>query len=184
MRRGTLDTTPDRLAARNVALVQLMLQARLRVGEVTALTPRDVQLHPRSDTVPVRILCIPLHGVHYRGGWADTSADTAAHADGRTGRVPFLYSTAARTLTIWPSPGIHAQPPGPSGLLTITHARSEAPVDRNFKRHFGRHPGSAPCGAPQSPGGSGAVLLVLRLDTRFCCSSCMFQQPLPCLLLL
>jgi len=38
-------------------------------------------------------------------------------------------------------------------------------VDRNFKRHFGRHPGSAPCGAPQSPGGSGAVLLVLRLDS-------------------
>lgn len=46
--------SPHRLAARNVALVHLMLQAGLRVGEVTALTHRDLQLHTRSGTVHVR----------------------------------------------------------------------------------------------------------------------------------
>lgn len=42
------------LAPRNIALVQLMLQAGLRVGEVTALTQTDVHLKARSGTVHVR----------------------------------------------------------------------------------------------------------------------------------
>ena len=62
-----------------------------------------------------------------RSGWADASADTVAHAGGRKGRLHGLYSSAARTLTECLGPRIHAQPPGLSGLLTIPHARSEAP---------------------------------------------------------
>jgi integrase/recombinase XerC len=43
-----------RLGPRNVALIQLMLQAGLRVGEVTALTHADVRLSARSGTVQIR----------------------------------------------------------------------------------------------------------------------------------
>ena len=46
--------SPHRLAPRNVALVQLMLQAGLRVGETTALTHGDLQLKSRSGNVHVR----------------------------------------------------------------------------------------------------------------------------------
>jgi site-specific recombinase XerD len=46
--------SPHKLALRNVALVQLMLQAGLRVGEVTALTHKELTLKPRSGTVCVR----------------------------------------------------------------------------------------------------------------------------------
>lgn len=42
------------LAARNYALVQLMLQAGLRVGEVAALSIGDVTLHERSGSVRIR----------------------------------------------------------------------------------------------------------------------------------
>jgi site-specific recombinase XerD len=42
------------LAARNYALVQLMLQTGLRVGEVSALTRGDVVLHDRSGLVRIR----------------------------------------------------------------------------------------------------------------------------------
>jgi integrase/recombinase XerC len=50
----TAAASPHGLASRNVALVQLMLQAGLRVGEVTALTHSDVHLKARSGTVHVR----------------------------------------------------------------------------------------------------------------------------------
>jgi site-specific recombinase XerC len=46
--------SPHGLAPRNIALVQLMLQAGLRVGEVTALTQVDVDLKARSGIVHVR----------------------------------------------------------------------------------------------------------------------------------
>lgn len=46
--------SPHKLGPRNVALVQLMLQAGLRVGETTALTHGDVQLKSRSGSVHVR----------------------------------------------------------------------------------------------------------------------------------
>lgn len=46
--------SPHKLAPRNVALVQLMLQAGLRVGETTALTHGDLQLKSRSGSVHVR----------------------------------------------------------------------------------------------------------------------------------
>jgi integrase/recombinase XerC len=42
------------LAARNYALVQLMLQAGLRVGEVAALRLGDISLHERSGLVRIR----------------------------------------------------------------------------------------------------------------------------------
>jgi integrase/recombinase XerC len=46
--------SPHGLASRNVVLVQLMLQAGLRVGEVTALTHADVTLKARAGAVHVR----------------------------------------------------------------------------------------------------------------------------------
>jgi site-specific recombinase XerD len=46
--------SPHGLAPRNVALVQLMLQAGLRVGEVIALIHVDLHLQARSGTVHVR----------------------------------------------------------------------------------------------------------------------------------
>ena len=46
--------SPHRLGPRNVALIQLMLQAGLRVGEVTALTHGDVRLSARAGTVQIR----------------------------------------------------------------------------------------------------------------------------------
>ena len=46
--------SPHGLALRNVALVQLMLQAGLRVGEVTALTRADLTLKIRAGVVRVR----------------------------------------------------------------------------------------------------------------------------------
>jgi len=45
---------PHGLALRNEALIQLMLQAGLRVGEVTALTPADLTLKTRPGSVRVR----------------------------------------------------------------------------------------------------------------------------------
>jgi integrase/recombinase XerC len=47
-------TSPHGLAPRNVALIQLMLQAGLRVGEVAVLRHADVTLHTRAGTVHVR----------------------------------------------------------------------------------------------------------------------------------
>jgi site-specific recombinase XerC len=46
--------SPHKLGPRNVALVQLMLQAGLRVGETTALKHGDLQLKSRSGHVHVR----------------------------------------------------------------------------------------------------------------------------------
>ena len=46
--------SPHGLAARNYALVQLMLQAGLRVGEAAALRIGDVTLHERSGSVRIR----------------------------------------------------------------------------------------------------------------------------------
>ncbi|HYY29720.1 MAG TPA: tyrosine-type recombinase/integrase [Chthoniobacterales bacterium] len=42
------------LARRNYALVQLMLQAGLRVGEVAALSVADVRIRERSGIVRIR----------------------------------------------------------------------------------------------------------------------------------
>ena len=46
--------SPHRLGPRNVALIQLMLQAGLRVGEVTAVPHGDVRLSARAGTVQIR----------------------------------------------------------------------------------------------------------------------------------
>ena len=42
------------LALRNYALVQIMLQAGLRVGEVAALTVADISMSDRSGSVRIR----------------------------------------------------------------------------------------------------------------------------------
>ncbi len=48
------EAAPPKLAFRNMAIVQLMLQAGLRVGEVAALTQADITLGSRSGVVEVR----------------------------------------------------------------------------------------------------------------------------------
>ena len=48
------DASPHGLAKRNVALVQLLLQAGLRVSEVAALKHADLQLGARTGSVQVR----------------------------------------------------------------------------------------------------------------------------------
>lgn len=48
------EASPHGLAKRNLALVQLMLQTGLRVGEVAALRREDIQLGVRAGSVRVR----------------------------------------------------------------------------------------------------------------------------------
>jgi len=64
--------SPRGLGARNYALVQLMLQAGLRVGEVSRLRRADVTLQPRSGEVVVngkgrRQRTVPLNAAARRG---------------------------------------------------------------------------------------------------------------------
>ena len=52
---------------------------------------------------------------------------------------------------------------------SATHLRTCLPWGVHARTQCGA---AAPCGAtPEPPGGSGAALLVLRLETRFCCRS-------------
>ena len=48
------EASPHGLALRNTALLQLMLQTGLRVGEVAALRQEDVTIRERSGAVRVR----------------------------------------------------------------------------------------------------------------------------------
>jgi len=67
------------LAARNYAMVQLMLQAGLRVGEVAALQASDIIMNDRSGSVRIR------HGTIAppRPPRTRRCSDTAADDDGR-----------------------------------------------------------------------------------------------------
>jgi site-specific recombinase XerD len=133
--------SPHRLAARNVALVQLMLQAGLRVGEVTALTHRDVQLHTRSGTVHVRdgkgrkARDIPLNATVRRAvqAYLDTLSDVSAH-------MPVFLSKRGTSLAVRSAQAIVAQLALHAGIQRI-------PVSAHTLRHtfavhyLQRHPG-------------------------------------------
>lgn len=73
-------------AARNYALVQLMLQAGLRVGEVSALTIGDLVLHERSGSVRIR----HGKGLKYREVPLNATARRAlrAYLEGRPRTAP------------------------------------------------------------------------------------------------
>jgi site-specific recombinase XerD len=133
--------SPHRLAARNVALVQLMLQAGLRVGEVTALTHRDVQLHTRSGTVHVRdgkgrkARDIPLNATVRRAvqAYLDTRPDVSAH-------TPVFLSKRGTSLAVRSAQAIVAQLALHAGIQRI-------PVSAHTLRHtfavhyLQQHPG-------------------------------------------
>jgi integrase/recombinase XerC len=89
------------LAARNYALVQLILQAGLRVGEVSALTIGDLVLHERSGLVRVR------------------------HGKGLKHREVPLNATARRALRAY----LEGRPrPAPSEPLFLSGRRAALPV--------------------------------------------------------
>jgi site-specific recombinase XerD len=124
-----------------VALVQLMLQAGLRVGEVTALTHRDVQLHTRSGTVYVRdgkgrqARDIPLNATVRRAirAYLDTLSDVSAH-------TPVFLSKRGTSLAVRSAQAIVAQLARHAGIQRI-------PVSAHTLRHtfavhyLQRHPG-------------------------------------------
>ena len=133
--------SPHRLAARNVALVQLLLQAGVRVGEVTALTHRDVQLHTRSGTVHVRdgkgrqARDIPLNATVRRAvqAYLDTLSDVSAH-------TPVFLSKRGTSLAVRSAQAVVAQLAVHAGIQRI-------PVSAHTLRHtfavhyLQRHPG-------------------------------------------
>jgi len=75
--------SPHGLGKRNYALLQVMLQAGLRVGEVAALRISDVQLRERTGTVRVR------HGK----GWKER--EVPLNASARRGVSAYLKSRKA-----------------------------------------------------------------------------------------
>ena len=133
--------SPHRLATRNVALVQLMLQAGLRVGEVTALTHRDVHLHTRSGTVHVRdgkgrkARDIPLHATVRRAlqAYLDTLRDVSA-------QTPVFLSKRGTSLAVRSVQAVVARLAVHAGIQRI-------PVSAHTLRHtfavhyLQRHPG-------------------------------------------
>ena len=133
--------SPHRLAARNVALVQLMLQAGLRVGEVTALTHRDIQLHTRSGTVHVRdgkgrkARDIPLNATVRRAlhAYLDTLRDVSAPR-------PVFLSKRGTSLAVRSVQAVVARLAGHAGIQRIS-------VSAHTLRHtfavyyLQRHPG-------------------------------------------
>ena len=133
--------SPHRLAARNVALVHLMLQAGLRVGEVTALTHRDLQLHTRSGTVHVRdgkgrkARDIPLNATIRRALYAylDTLPDVSA-------QTPVFLSKRGTALVVRSVQAMVAR-------LAVHAGIQRMPVSAHTLRHtfavhyLQRHPG-------------------------------------------
>ena len=133
--------SPHGLALRNVALVQLMLQAGLRVGEVTALMHRDIQLHTRSGTVHVRdgkgrqARDIPLNATVRQAvqAYLDTRSNVSAH-------TPVFLSKRGTSLAVRSAQAVVAQLAVQAGLRRI-------PVSAHTLRHtfavhyLQRHPG-------------------------------------------
>lgn len=89
------------LAARNYALVQLMLQAGLRVGEVAALQVGDIAMNDRSGSVRIR------------------------QGKGPKAREVPLNATARRALKQYLE---HRQAPGKSAALFISSRETAMPV--------------------------------------------------------
>jgi site-specific recombinase XerD len=133
--------SPHRLATRHVALVQLMLQAGLRVGEVTALTHRDIHLHTRSGTVHVRdgkgrkARDIPLNATVRRAlhAYLDTLHDVSA-------QTPVFLSKRGTSLAVRSVQAVVTRLAVHAGIQRI-------PVSAHTLRHtfavyyLQRHPG-------------------------------------------
>ena len=133
--------SPHRLAPRNVALVQVMLQAGLRVGEVTALTHRDVQLHTRSGTVHVRdgkgrkARDIPLNATVRRAlhAYLDTLPDVSA-------QTPVFLSKRGTSLAVRSVQAVVARLAGHAGIQRLSV--SAHTLRHTFALHYlQQHPG-------------------------------------------
>ncbi len=133
--------SPHRLAPRNVALVQLMLQAGLRVGEVTALTHADLTLKTRAGTVHVRdgkgrkARDVPLNTTVRRAlqDYFATRRETSAGA-------PIFLSKRGTSLAVRSVQAVVTRLARQAGIERI--AVSAQTLRHTFARHYlQQHPG-------------------------------------------
>ena len=133
--------SPHRLAPRNVALVQLMLQAGLRGGEVTALTHADLTLKTRAGTVHVRdgkgrkARDVPLNTTVRRAlqDYLGTQPEKAAGA-------PIFLSKRGTSLAVRSVQAVVTRLAQQAGIERI--AVSAQTLRHTFARHYlQQHPG-------------------------------------------
>ncbi len=134
-------TSPHGLGPRNMALVQLMLQAGLRVGEVTALTRADLTLKTRAGTVHVRdgkghkARDIPLNTTVRRAlqDYLATRPEDAAGA-------PIFRSKRGTSLAVRSVQAVVARLAEQAGIAGISV--SAQTLRHTFARHYlQQHPG-------------------------------------------
>jgi site-specific recombinase XerD len=133
--------SPHGLALRNVALVQLMLQAGLRVGEVTILTPADLTLKARAGAVRVRdgkgrkAREVPLNTT-VRRALQDYLATQPEHSAG----VPIFRSKRGTSLAVRSMQAVVARLAQQAGIERIPV--SAQTLRHTFARHYlQQHPG-------------------------------------------
>ena len=133
--------SPHQLALRNVALVQLMLQAGLRVGEVTALTHADLTLKTRAGTVCVRdgkgrkAREVPLNTTVRRAVQDYLATQPAAST-----RIPIFRSKRGTSLAVRSAQAVVARLAKEAGIERI--AVSAQTLRHTFARHYlQQHPG-------------------------------------------
>lgn len=133
--------SPHRLALRNGALVQLMLQAGLRVGEVTILTPADLTLKARAGAVRVRdgkgrkAREVPLNTT-VRRALQDYLATQPEHSAG----VPIFRSKRGTSLAVRSVQAVVARLAQQAGIERIPV--SAQTLRHTFARHYlQQHPG-------------------------------------------
>jgi site-specific recombinase XerD len=133
--------SPHGLALRNVALVQLMLQAGLRVGEVTILTPADLTLKARAGAVRVRdgkgrkAREVPLNTT-VRRALQDYLATQPVHSAG----VPIFRSKRGTSLAVRSVQAVVARLAQQAGIERIPV--SAQTLRHTFARHYlQQHPG-------------------------------------------
>jgi site-specific recombinase XerD len=133
--------SPHGLALRNVALVQLMLQAGLRVGEVTILTPADLTLKARAGAVRVRdgkgrkAREVPLNTT-VRRALQDYLATQPEHSAG----VPIFRSKRGTSLAVRSVQAVVARLAQQAGIARIPV--SAQTLRHTFARHYlQQHPG-------------------------------------------
>ncbi len=133
--------SPHGLALRNVALVQLMLQAGLRVGEVTALTHADLTLKTRSGSVRVRdgkgrkAREVPLNTTVRRAvqDYLATQLETSAG-------TPIFRSKRGTSLAVRSVQAVVARLAQQAGIARISV--SAQTLRHTFARHYlQQHPG-------------------------------------------
>jgi site-specific recombinase XerD len=127
------------LARRNYALIQVMLQAGLRVGEVATLTCADLELHDRSGQVRVH-----GKGAKERVVPLNTTARRALHAYFKdraplSGKTPVFLSESGAALSVRSMQALIANL---ARRAKIAHAVSAHTCRHTFALNFlKQHPG-------------------------------------------